>query len=212
MNTPTISDLDNIAHEINERLSEICIDSLLLEEEKQKDTVAIGLLSNDEFVLAVNKKDRQVVWSEQNLENFIRKTISLPNGISARGFLIYTDFGIRTTDKINAAIDILRSHLGDKFTITIIEEAAISNNLKMVDKAKEHASNHAEMKILKYAENAKLEVLRIGISKPACLKCFDVLTQSNILVRSPAGGCKISHWRHYTDPRMKISIVYQVSV
>lgn len=127
--------------------------------ERTTDTVAVAIASNGDIVIAANIKRRT--------EQAIRKggkgggTSSAPNP---------AEFGFYDR----------RHELTIQRVCQTFPQTSRANIINLVPAARpqnpeENAKLHAEMQIMRYAKQERLHIEVMGISKPACSKCAEVL-------------------------------------
>ena len=159
---PTTDDLNIFAHELNDILYEYTSKRYIGNDERNYETVAIGFdEQNKTFLVATNIKERITTIEEKIVDN--------DYVLEARDS--YGDYGIMP-DHV-AEIFRMKEYFDEKlqFNTTIITTEQRPQN------AQENAASHAEMQILSYARENGNKINKIGISKPPCACCKQVLDQ-----------------------------------
>lgn len=84
-------------------------------------------------------------------------------------------------------------------SLTILEEPILGEDVDMRVKQNEHAANHCELKILRYALNNHKLLNAIGTSKTPFRECHQVLTSYNATLTRDIGSNKLSNRRNIND-------------
>lgn len=121
-------------------------------------------------------------------------------------------FGIRTAEMIETIVTTIKEceiFKNIDLKLVVIEERLLADNLTNEDKKNDHNAKHAEMKILKYAMKEKQALKVVGVSKPPCKRCNQILLQHGVEISSEIGCKKVSNFKEITDDDFDIQIMYK---
>lgn len=211
-NIETRTRLELLAKLLHANIVEVNIPSeLVRRKESSNDTIAIGLLSNNELVIAGNCKQRLSPGPRVKKHHVYKARDVDENGQEINEKFTYTDFGLRRQDIQDIIKETMRKsdlYRENDMSFTILEEPPLDDDVDMKIKQNEHAANHCELKILKYALNNQTQLYAIGTSKSPCMGCHQVLTSYNVIVTPDIGSNKVSNWRNVNDNDLQVQAIY----
>ncbi|KAK5996564.1 hypothetical protein PT974_01901 [Cladobotryum mycophilum] len=159
--------------------------------EKSMDTIAVGISEDGEIMIAGNVKEHPLVKG---------------NGKESR-------FGL-DEERQKRIRDVCESHSETKnTTIRIIWIESMPQNTK------DNGNPHAEMQIIKFCEDHEKKIQVMGISKPACERCSDVLSANVVshaheklvggLPEKEIAKAKVGNWHHPKDLQVTDTFVFR---
>lgn len=90
----------------------------------------------------------------------------------------------------------------------MVEEKVVSNfdSLNMMDKAREHAKKHAEMKMKAYCKKTNQVLETVGISKEACKDCHENLSSDQNIEFAPKkqGTKTVKNWEEVSEDQVEL--------
>lgn len=193
---PSKVELKHLADDLMSRMQVVNNDPELAFDAKA-DTIAVGHNKGD-VIITGNLKERHVTDSTDKDQYVMVKT---PGGKKIK--MRYADYGITKALSKEILSEVEKSPVYTKSQLnvkTIEEKLDPKDNPKipkMIDKAKDHASKHAEMKMLAYCGKKPDEKLReVGISKEPCKGCYTTLSASSVgMEPADPGTKKVTNWR-----------------
>ena len=98
--------------------------------------------------------------------------------------------------------------------LKVIEASNAPQSQNKLEQAREHASNHAEMKALKHCKDSNETPDQMGVSKPPCNNCNEQLTCNGVKTREKANN-KVTNWEQggnvevvavQKQPKVKVNV------
>lgn len=173
---PDISDLNACANKILDNISDVN-NHFNTYHEKNYDCIAVAYTANQEIYVAANVKERY----------------PYPTTRPRNGDIMYGELGLsdRLIKTIKRALDSQLNRNG-QFKVTIVQQK--------IDEISPttNARDHAEMQLLSYATENGKEISRIGISKPACVRCEEQLENHDVRFHNNEEGNQ--NPRNWADP------------
>ena len=157
----------------NEKLEHV---SLSLTKEVNMDTFAVGVTDNGKILVSCNKKTRDIASKEKS-EKFFK----------------YSEFGAAGNKQ--EIKDIIKKRFPESKNCEIIlVEPSI-----MPKTPQENQKSHAEMQLVAHSKKTGEDMV-IGVSKPECSKCKDVLEDRGIQSRSVQSKDQNKNPKNWEDP------------
>lgn len=186
---PSRKDLKKLAVDLNSKVAQMN-NAPQFRQDAKADTIAVGL-SKGEIVITENLKARHNTDSADKTQYIKLKT---PDG--SRQKAKYDDFGI--SDDVSRVIlseaSKSRVYKKSQLDVKVIEEKHNPrdnpNLTTMLDKARDHASKHAETKIQAYCEKTGNKLRKEGVSKKQCEGCHADLRKNGVAMEPETPGTK----------------------
>lgn len=193
---PSINDMKKLVDGLLLTVAEKNNSMQFREDAKLRDTIAVGL-TKTAFVVCANVKQRRETISD-NTDDFARIRVNRKDRTQK---VAYVDFGIDANLAQIIATNLHNSqiYLNNKLDVIIVEESVnprTNPNLTSVEqKAFDHATRHAECKMLAFSQQTGMMVTKMAISKNPCQQCYEVLIKKNIAILPYThGNNRVTHW------------------
>lgn len=162
------------------------------------DTISTTLTDQNNLVISGNIKERRTPTTKTT------ETVILTGKNDKRIEGTFSSFGIdnNVADHIIKEVKKSDVYKDSNLDVTIIEKQQSDGfkDLKMLDKARDNAKSHAEMKTKKYCKETKQKIRKIGINKEACEKCHKELKKENVKIKPAKKGTKkVKNWKEEDD-------------